>query len=67
MGEGELILSENYEANEVMKAIDKVGEYTKSRAFLFTLVIFGVLLTIALLLRFTKPNMFSKKKYKKYK
>ena len=67
VGEGELILSENYEANEVMKAIDKVGEYTKSRAFLFTLVIFGVLLTIALLLRFTKPNMFSKKKYKKYK
>lgn len=67
VGEGEIVLAESYEANGVMKAIGSLGEYTKSRAFVLTLVFFAVLTSVALLLRYTNPNFFTKPKYRKYK
>ena len=38
-----LILKEDYEVNAVMLVIDKIGAYTKSRAFAATLLCFIVL------------------------
>lgn len=40
VGECDIILSEDCEANGVMKVVDLIGSYTKSRAFIATLVFF---------------------------
>ena len=46
-----LELTEDYEVNAVMLAIDKLGQYTKSRAFVITLISFAVLLISAIIYR----------------
>lgn len=46
-----LLLKEDYEVNNVMLVIDRIGAYTKSRAFVATIVCFIVLLIIALIHR----------------
>ena len=46
-----LELTEDYEVNAVMLAIDKLGQYTKSRAFVITLISFAVLLVSAIIYR----------------
>ncbi len=40
----DVILSEDYEVNTVMKVIDVIGSYTKSRAFIITVVCFLLIL-----------------------
>lgn len=67
VGEGDIVLVESYEANGFMSAMGRIGGYTKSRAFILTLVIFVILTATAIFLRYTKPNFFTKTKYKKYK
>lgn len=60
-GECEITLTEDYEANGVMVVIDKIGNYTKSRAFIATLVCFTILLTVSLIIRKRKSNYYGKK------
>ena len=42
-------LKESYEMNTVMLVIDKIGDYTKSRAFIAAIVCFAILLPITLI------------------
>lgn len=42
VGECDVILSEDCEANGVMKVVDLIGSYTKSRAFILSLVFFVI-------------------------
>ena len=51
VGEGRLLLKESYEVNTVMLVIDTLGSYTKSRAFIATLICFAILLSGYLLSR----------------
>lgn len=44
IGECDLILTEDYEVNGVMKVIDLLGSYTKSRAFIATIICFVLIL-----------------------
>ena len=67
VGEGDIVLAESYEANGFMSAMGKISGYTKSRAFVLTLIIFAILISVALVLKFRNPNFFTKSKYKKYK
>ena len=67
VGEGELVLTESYEANGFMSAMSNIGGYTKSRAFVLTVIFFVVFTSIAVFLRYTRPNSFTKTKYRKYK
>ncbi len=52
IGESDLILKESYEVNGVMKVIDVIGSYTKSRAFIATIICFIVLLAAVLVYRY---------------
>lgn len=52
IGECDLILKEGYEVNGVMKVIDVIGSYTKSRAFITTIICFVVLLAAVLIYRY---------------
>lgn len=60
-GECEITLTEDYEVNGVMVIIDKIGSYTKSRAFVATLVCFAVLITASLIIRKRKNSYYGKK------
>jgi hypothetical protein len=55
VGTCKLVLGESYEANAIMLGIEKLGEYTKSRAFAATLVCFAVLTVGALIFYRFKP------------
>lgn len=44
IGSCPLVLTEDYEVNGVMKVIDLIGSYTKSRAFIITIVCFVLIL-----------------------
>ena len=44
IGECDLILTEDYEVNGVMKVIDLLGSYTKSRAFIATIICFVLII-----------------------
>ena len=48
VGTAPLILKEDYEVNAVMLVIDKIGAYTKSRAFIATILCF-IILTVAVI------------------
>ncbi len=50
VGECDIALTSDCEANTVMKVINAIGRYTKSRAFIITLICFAILLPIALLI-----------------
>lgn len=50
-GTAEVSIKESYELNTVMLVIDKIGDYTKSRAFLATIVCFVILLPTSLVLK----------------
>ncbi len=52
IGECDLLLKESYEVNGVMKVIDVIGSYTKSRAFISTIICFIVLLVGVLVYRY---------------
>ncbi len=51
IGEADLVLKDSYEVNSLMLVIDRIGQYTKSRAFLTTIICFAVLLTAVILKR----------------
>ena len=63
-GECEIALTKDCEANGVMKIIGVIGDYTKSRAFVATLICFVILLPIVLITkgRGSRPRG----KYKRY-
>ena len=52
IGECDLLLKKSYEVNGVMKVIDDIGSYTKSRAFIATIICFIVLLAAVLIYRY---------------
>jgi len=64
VGECDIALVEDCEANAVMKVISAIGDYTKSRAFIATLICFVILLPTVLF--FKSKNHAKKAKYKKY-
>ena len=64
VGECDVIITEDCEVNAVMKAINAIGEYTKSRAFIATLVCFAILLPIVLISQSRKNSR--RKGYRKY-
>lgn len=66
LGEGLLVLKESYEANLVMQVIDRIGQYTKSRAFVITLVCFIILLPCSLMFRRGNSKGYRKKTYRRY-
>lgn len=66
VGEGEIAIKDSHEANGVMKVINDLGDYTKSRAFIISVICFVILLSISLFIYFYMPNAFSKKKYRRY-
>ena len=49
-------IKESYEQNAVMVVIDKIGDYTKSRAFIATIICFVILLPVALIARGRKSQ-----------
>ena len=51
VGECDVVLTEDCEANGVMKLIADLGDYTKSRAFIATLVFLVIVLPIALIIK----------------
>jgi hypothetical protein len=51
VGKGELLIKESYEVNGIMLFIDKIGEYTTSRAFIATVICFIFLLVAVLIYR----------------
>lgn len=63
VGECELILTEDYEANGIMLGIDKLGQYTSSRAFFATVVCFIILLAATLLYLKSNPSLRSRRKH----
>ena len=64
VGTCDIALVEDCEANAVMKIIAAIGDYTKSRAFIATLVCFVILLPIALIVK--GKGHGKKSKYRKY-
>ncbi len=64
VGECDVIITEDCEVNAVMKVINAIGEYTKSRAFIATLVCFAILLPIVLISQSHKNSR--RKGYRKY-
>ncbi len=63
VGECELILKDGYETNGIMLAIDTLGEYTKSRAFISTVVCFVILLVAFIIYSKSHSSMHSKRKH----
>ena len=63
-GECEIALTEDCEANGVMKIIGVIGDYTKSRAFIATLICFVILLPTVLFIKGRGSR--SKGRYRKY-
>ncbi len=47
VGQSPLVISESCEASPIMLAINGVGEYTRSRAFIATVICFVILLTVS--------------------
>lgn len=51
VGECDVVIVEDCEANAVMKVISAIGDYTKSRAFIATLVFLAISLPIAIIIK----------------
>lgn len=64
VGECDVYITEDCEVNAVMEVINAIGDYTKSRAFLATIVCFAVLLPIVLISKARKNSR--RKGYRKY-
>lgn len=62
VGKCDLVLTQSYEQNSILAAINKVGEYTQSRAFIITLISAAVLVPCAVI--FVKVK-YSRRKYKR--
>ncbi|MBQ4091313.1 MAG: D-alanyl-D-alanine carboxypeptidase [Clostridia bacterium] len=56
VGQAPVAIKQSYEVNGVMVVIKAIGDYTKSRAFIITLVALAILLPTALILRSRKTQ-----------
>lgn len=64
IGACDLILKESYQANGVMKVINSIGNYTKSRAFIASVVFFIIAFTVIILfLKLGNFNRIGKRTY----
>ena len=52
VGECDLILKENYEINGIMRIIDLIGSYTKSRAFIATIICFVLIMAAMIIYKY---------------
>ena len=60
----DLILKEDYEANEIMVAINAIGKYTQSRAFIASISFFVVSFVVTLLIfKFGNMNRIGRRTY----
>ena len=64
VGECDVYITEDCEVNSLMEIIYSIGDYTKSRAFIATLVCFAILLPIVLISKARKNSR--RKGYRKY-
>jgi hypothetical protein len=64
VGECDVYITEDCEVNAVMQGINAIGDYTKSRAFIATIICFAVLLPIVLISKSRKNSR--RKGYRKY-
>ena len=64
VGVCDIALVEDCEANSVMLIIAKIGDYTKSRAFIITLIVFVILLPIVLIVK--SRGSRARSKYRRY-
>ena len=62
VGEADIVLKNDYEVNGVMKVIDLIGSYTKSRAFVATIVFFILAMAVVILFKY-KNRYKTKGKY----
>lgn len=62
VGKCDLVLTDSYQQSPILAAINKVGEYTKSRAFIITLISAAVLVPCAIV--FVKVK-YSRHRYKR--
>ena len=66
VGECDIVLSEDCEANGIMKIIDLIGQYTKSRAFIATAIFFVVAMIAVLVYkyfnRYTVTGRYTRRK-----
>ena len=62
VGECELVIKGDYEVNGIMLVIDKLGTYTKSRAFIATIICFIVLFAAALIFLRSNHNMRARRR-----
>ena len=62
VGECELILKESYETNGIMLVIDTIGGYTKSRAFIATIICFVILVLMVIAYSKSSPSIRSRKR-----
>ena len=65
VGESALLLKESYDVNYIMLVIEKIGEYTMSRAFIATAVCFTVLLSFTLMKKSTRRYKVHSGKYRR--
>ena len=64
VGECELVLKDDYEVNGIMLVIDKLGEYTQSRAFIATVICFIILfVTTVIILKSNKKVRGRRKQF----
>ena len=63
LGETRLILDSSHKANAIMVAINTLGSYTKSRAFIATLICFAILMSATYVYSRFKPKYFKNKKH----
>ena len=64
VGSCDIALLEDCEANGVMIVINEIGNYTKSRAFIITLICFVIILPIVMIVK--SRGSRSRSRYKKY-
>jgi len=64
LGEGEIALTRDCEANGFIKIIGAIGDYTKSRAFIAAIICFVILLPITLFVKSRGVGL--RKKYRRY-
>ena len=64
VGECDVIITENCEANAILKIINAIGSYTQSRAFVATLICFVIVLPLAIII--TKRRTANRSGYRKF-
>ena len=63
VGECDLIIKEDYDVNGIMLVIDKLGIYTKSRAFVATIICFVIIFVATLIFLRSNHNMRGRRRH----